>query len=222
MAHKKLSRHDIKEDGFVTAVLRAKEYVYRHQNSFFVALAAVLIVTAGILWVSNSREKTRVSAETQFAEALASFRSGELKTAEEMFKIIIDRFAGLKEGAYAAYLAGECALVDGRNTHAVELFDSYMKKSGKYPFFHDAALEGIATAWENERDFEKASEVYLELIGNMKTNTFVETVYLRKAADTLKMAGRKEKAVEVLERLHDLSSGIDRRDIEIEMEILSG
>jgi outer membrane protein assembly factor BamD (BamD/ComL family) len=222
LSHNRLSKHDIKEDNFVTAVLRAKEFIYEHQNAFFAGLIAVIVIIAGVLWMSNSREKTRESAATQYAEALASFRSGDIKTAEEMFKIIDERFGGSEEGAYSAYLAGKCALEDGRNTHAIELFDTYLRRSGKYPFFHDAALDGIAIAWENERNYEKASEVYLRLAGDMKTNSFVETAYLRKAADALKMGDRREKAIEVLERLHELSSGIEKRDIEIEIEILRG
>lgn len=222
MAHNRLSKHDIKEDGFVTSILRAKEFVYEHQNAVFIGLVAVIVFLAGTLWMMNSREKTQESASTQFAEALSSFRSGDIKTAEEMFKIIDERFHGFEEGAYSAYLAGKCALEDGRNTNAIELFDSYLQRSGKYPFFHDAALEGLGTAWENERDYAKASDAYLQLADDMKTNSFVETAYLRKAADALKMTDSREKAIEVLERLHELSSGIEKRDIEIEIEILRG
>ncbi len=222
MAQNRLSKHDIKDDNFVTAVLRAKEFVYVHQNAFFIGLIAVVVIIAGTLWMMNSREKTQDSASTQFAEALASFRSGDIKTAEEMFKIIDERFNGYEEGVYSAYLAGKCALEDGRNTHAIELFDSYLRRSRKYPFFHDAAMEGLATAWENERDYEKASDAYLQLADDMKTNSFVETAYLRKAADALKMSDRRERAIEVLERLHELSSGIEKRDIEIEIDILRG
>ena len=222
MAHNRLSKHDIKEDNFVTTVLRAKEFIYTHQNAFFIGLVAVIVIVAGTLWMTNSREKTRESATTQFAEALDSFRSGDIKTAEEMFKIIDERFGGFEEGAYSAYLAGKCALEDGRNTHAIELFDSYIRRSGKYPFFHDAALEGIAVAWENERNYEKASDAYLQLADNMETNSFVETAYLRRAADVLKMSDRREKAIEILERLQELSTGIEKRDIEIEIEILRG
>ena len=222
MAHKRLSKHDLKEDNFVTAVLRIREYIYSHQNAFFTGLVAAIVVIAGILWMSNSKQKTHESAVTQFAESLASYRSGDIQTAEEMFKIINERFKGSEEGAYSAYLAGKCALEDGRNTQAVDLFNAYLERSGKYPFFHDAALEGLATALENERDYERASDAYLRLAEQMKTSSFVETAYLRKAADALKMSDRREEAIKILERLHEMSTGIEKRDIEIEIEILRG
>jgi tetratricopeptide (TPR) repeat protein len=222
LSHNRLTKHDLKEDNFVTTVLKAREYIYAHQNAFFVGLIAVIVIIAGALWMSGSREKTREEAAVQFAEALSSFRSGDIKTAEEMFKIIDERFGGMEEGAYASYLAGQCALEDGRNTHAIEYFQSYLDRSAKYPFFHDAALDGVATAWENERDYVKASEAYLRLADELRTNSFSEMAYLRKAADALKLAARREEAIEVLERLQDLSTGIEKRDIEIEIEILRG
>jgi len=222
LSQKRLSKHEIKEDNFVTAVLRTREFIYAHQNAFFTGLVIVIVIIAGVLWMSNSKEKTRQSAATQFAESLASYRSGDIQTAEEMFKIINERFKGSEEGAYSAYLAGKCALEDRRNAQAIDLFNGYLERSGKYPFFHDAALEGLATALENERNYEKAAEAYMRLADDIKTNSFVETAYLRKAADALKMSDRREKAIEVLERLHELSTGIEKRDIEIEIEILRG
>jgi len=222
LARKKLSRHELKEDTFVSNVLRAWEFIRHNQNRFFAGLLVLVVMIAGAVWISNSRGHTEENARTQFAEALAAFRQGELSTAEEMFRVVNDRFHGLEEGAYSAYFAGKCALERGRNANAVEMFEEYLESAGKFPFFRDAALEGMAVAFENERDYERASEVYLRLASSMETNSFMEASYLRKAADTLKLSEQRDKAIEVLERLHELSSGTERRDIEIELDILRG
>ena len=222
MAHNKLTKHDLKDDTFVTTMINAWEYFRRHQNTFFVILLAIVVVIAGSLWMAGARGRTHTEARTQYAEALAAFRNGEIKTAEEMFKIVTERYGTLEEGAYASYLAGKCALEDGRNTHAIELFQSYLDKAGKFPFFRDAALEGLAVAWENERDFGKAAEYYMKLADAPKTNSFMEAEYLRRAADVLKLAGRRDDAIEVLKRLEELSTGTDKRDIGIEIDVLRG
>ena len=44
MSHNRLSKHDIKEDNFVTTVLRAREFIYEHQNAFFAGLIAVIVM----------------------------------------------------------------------------------------------------------------------------------------------------------------------------------
>jgi len=203
-------------------MINAWEYFRRHQNAFFAGLIVVIVIIAGSLWMTGARSRTRTEAQTQFAEALTAFRNGELKTAEEMFRIIRERYGNLEEGAEAAYLAGKCALEDGRNTHAIEQFQSYLDRAGKYPFFRDAALDGMAVAWENERDYAKAAELYVQLSENMKTNSFMEAAYLRRAADVLKLSDQPTKAIEILERLRELSSGVEKRDIGIEIEILRG
>jgi tetratricopeptide (TPR) repeat protein len=203
-------------------VLRAWEYIREHQNRFFTILVVILVIIAGSLYFVNSRNQTKTEARTQFAEALTAFSTGELRTAEEMFKQLADRFRGLEEGVNSSYFAGKCAYEDGRYSHAIEHFQRYLDHAGKYTFFHDAAMEGLASAWENENNYASASEIYLQLADNMKTNTFMEMAYLRKAADTLKLSRNNEKAIEVLQRLLELSSGTERRDVEIEIEILQG
>lgn len=222
MAHHKLTKHEIKEDSFVTFVLKSWEYIRAHQNIFFFGLLTLIVVIVGSVWATSSRMRTRTTAESQFSEAIAAFRMGEFKTAEEMFKIVTERFPGLKEGAYASYFTGKCALIDGRNSHAVESFEKYLKESAKYPFFRDAAMDGIGTVYENERNYGKAAEIYVNLVNGLKTNTFLESEYLEKAAKTLKMSNQTDKAIEMYERLLDKSTGLDRRNVEIELEILRG
>ncbi len=204
MARKKKSKHHLKEDSFVSNVILAWEYMRRHQNQFFTALVVLIVVIAGSIWISNSRGSTEEKARTQFAEALAAFRQGNIENAEEMFRLVEDRFKGLREGAYATYFAGKCALERGRNANAIELFEDYLGRSDKYPFFHDAAREGMAVAYENEREYGKAAEIYLELASSAETNSFMKPSYLRRAADTLKLSQQPEKAIDALERLRDI------------------
>jgi tetratricopeptide (TPR) repeat protein len=220
LSHNRLSRHEIKEDSFVTWVLRAWEYIREHQNRFFTILVVILVAIAASLWLVNSRNQTKSEAKTQFAEALNAFSAGELRTAEEMFKQLADRFRGLEEGANSSYFAGKCAYEDGRFSHSIEHFQRYLDDAGDSGFFHDAAMEGLASAWENDDNYSAASDIYMQLADNMKTNTFMEMTYLRKAADTFKLSMNNDKAIEALQRLLELSSGTERRDIEIEIEIL--
>ncbi|MBN2071229.1 MAG: hypothetical protein JW814_07200 [Candidatus Krumholzibacteriota bacterium] len=222
MVHNKLTKHDLKEDGFVTFVLGAWEYVRENQNKFFIGLIALIVVVASSIWVSNSRKQANEQAQIQFSEAVTSFRNGQIKSAEELFRIVDERFSNTREGVFSAYFAGKCALIDGRNTEAVELFGKYLKKADKYPFFREAAMDGMATAYSNERNYDMAAGVYTDLIKRIGEGSFEEKVYLRKAADSMKMAGRNTEAIGMLERLLKISTGIERRDIQIELDFLRG
>ncbi len=222
MSHNKLSKHELKEDNFVTFVLEAWEYIRENQNKFFVGLVAIIVIIAGVLWMNNSRMAARQTAEAQFAEAMSSYRSGQIKTAEEMFKIVEERFGNLEEGVSSSFFLGKCAMLQGRNTEAMGYFEDFIARGDKAPVYMDAAREGLAVAYENERDYLKAAEIYAQLADDLKVNTFMQKTYLRRAADNYKLVGQNGKAVELLERVVDLVSGEKKREVEIELELLRG
>jgi tetratricopeptide (TPR) repeat protein len=217
----RISKRQLKEDTFVETTLRAWEYVREREKSFFIALIGVLCVAIAIVWTGHARQQARVRASSQFADALASFRTGDFQTATDLFGSLSKEYGG-EEGAYADYFLGSSALEAGKYLDAIASFDRYLAKSGKFPFFHDAAMEGKAVALENEHRYEEAGSTYLDLARNLKTNSFMETSYLKRAAEDFRLANKTEKALEVLGTLLQKSTGTERRDVEVEMEILRG
>ncbi len=220
MSHNKLSKHDLKEDTFITFIMKAWEYMRVNQNKFFIGLVTLVVIAAAAVWISNSRTRAHEMARDQFSEALASFRSGQFKTAEEMFKIIEERYGNMEEGIVSSFFTGKCALLQGRNSDAIKSFERYIGKASSHPFYRDAAMEGLAVAWENERDYVKAAEIYLNLAGDLRTNTFMEKTYMKRAAEDLKLSKQNSKAIEVLEKLLEKTKGKERMEIEIELSAL--
>ena len=222
MSPNRLTKKQLKEDTFISTTVRVWEYVREHQNMVFIGLIVIVVIIAGALWVSSARRQTREAAANQLADALTHYRSGNFKTAEEFFKLVTNRHKNMREGVYATYFIGKCALEDGRNLEAIDALNSYLAQSNRYPFFHDAAMAGKATALENERRYEEAAEVYLELAENLKTNDFYKKEYLERAAVNLKQSNQKDRAIEVMEKLLELTTGLEHRDLEIEIEIMKG
>jgi hypothetical protein len=212
----------MKEDTFISATIRVWEYIREHEKQFFVALVAVICAAAVVGWGTYAKKQTRSRASSQFADALGTFRGGDFKTAEELFGRIAKDYGSIQEGAFSNYFMGKCALENGKYLDAVRAFDEYLNKSDRYPFFHDAAMEGKAVAFENEHRYQEAADTYLALAKNLKTNTFMETTYLRRAAENFRSSNQTQKAIEVLGTLLDKTKGTERRDIEIELEILRG
>ncbi len=218
----RITKRQMKEDTFVSSMLRAWEYFRSHERAIFLALLGVVIVVALGAWGAYARRQSAERAAGKFSDAIMVFRSGDLKSAEELFRLVADEHGGTREGAYAQYFAGKCALETGRYGEAAEAFDRYLEKGGRHSFFHDAAMEGKAVAFSNERRYEDAAAAYAELAEHPKTNSFMKPVYLRRAADNLRLAGQPQRAAEVLGTLLETATGTERRDIEIEIEILKG
>jgi TolA-binding protein len=218
----RLSRKEIKEDPFVTAFLNAWEYAREHQGTLFAALIILVVVVAAVFWMQASRRGAHIEAVTQFSEALTAFRMGDVKTAEQLFRMVGENHGSTVEGAQAPYFTGQCMLMQGNFTSAIESFDQYLGKSNKNSEFYDAALDGKGVALMNQQKYAEAAEVYRSLVDGIGSNTFMEGVYLRRAADSYALSNQPEKAVDMLKRLLDTSTGIDRRNTEVEIAILGG
>ena len=216
----RISKRQMKEDTFVSTMLRAWEYVRSHERAFFLALAAVALVVALGAWGVYSRRQSRERAADSFAEAVMSFRTGDFAAADELFAAVTEKYGGTREGAYARYFSGKCAFERGRNREAIAAFDDYLARSGRYPFFHDAAMEGKAVALTNEGQYREAADTYIELAEKLRTNEFMKATYLRRAADNLRLASDPQRAIGLLSTLLETATGVERRDIEIEIEIL--
>ncbi|MDD4858480.1 MAG: tetratricopeptide repeat protein [Candidatus Krumholzibacteria bacterium] len=222
MAAARISKRKLKEDTFIATTLKAWEYVRDNEKRFFIGLVAVVCIAAVAGWAAYARKQSGIKASSYFADALASFRTGDLKTSQDMFTLIAREHGGTEEGAYSSYFLGKCLLETGKYPEAIEAFDRYLSKSARHPFFRDAAMEGKAVSLENEHRYKDAGDAYLELARNLKTNHFMETSYLRSAAENFRNANETEKAIEVLGILLEKAKGTERRDIEIEMEMIRG
>ncbi len=222
MSSARITKKQLKEDTFIATTLKAWEYVREHERRFFIGLVVIVVAIAVAGWAAYSKKQNREKASSQFADALTSFRTGDIKTAEDLFSFIAKEYGGTEEGVYASYFLGKCNLENGKYLDAIQAFDRYLSKSGRHQFFHDAALEGKAVAFENERRYVEAGDAYVELTKKMKTNRFMESAYLKRAAENYRLGNQTEKAIEILSTLLDKTSGTERRDIEVEIAVLRG
>lgn len=222
MAADRITKKRLKQDSFVTTTLRAWEYAREHQNTVFVLLLILVVVIAGAIWVNQSRRQSREIVTQRFGEALAYLRIGALPSAEQTFRLIHEQSPRSREGIYSLYFIGKCALVERRSLEAIEAFDSYLEAGTHFKLFHDAAVAGKASGLENERRYEEAAELYLGLARDPVTNAFFKKEYLQDAAKNFEKAHNIDRALEVMEQLLDLTTGVERRDLEIEMTVLRG
>jgi hypothetical protein len=81
-------------------------------------------------------------------------------------------------------------------------------------------LAGKAAALENERRFAEAAGLYLDLARNPGRNAFNKKEYLQSAVENFKKGHETGMALEAMEELLELSTGIEKRDLEIEMALL--
>ena len=220
MSHDRITKKQLKSDSFITNTLKAWEYARMHQNTLFVVLVIVIVAVAGTVYLGNARRQSKEEVRNLFGEALTYFMAGQVPAAEQRFVQIRDRSSGGRESTFALYFIGKCALIEGRNLEAIEAFDDYLKAISDKGFFRDAAVAGKASALENERRYEEAAELYLELAHDAETNAFNKKGYLTSAAQNFKKGRNTDAALAAMEELVEIATGIEKRDLEIEIAIL--
>lgn len=222
MSSDKITKKQLKKDSFVTTTLKAWEYSREHQTTIFVIFLIVVVAIVGVLWTMQSRREAADRLSNRFGEALSYFRAGQLVAAEETFKLVREQGGSSRDAIYSRYFIGKCALEDRRSLEAIESFDDYLASARRNDFFFDAAMAGKAVALENERRFEEAALIFVELAENPKTTDFDKKNYLMSAAENFKKSNQKDKALEVMDRLLELTEGVEKRDLEVEISLLRG
>ena len=218
----KITKKQLKKDSFVTTTLKAWEYSREHQTTIFVVFLIVVVAIVGVLWTMQSRREAADRLDNRFGEALSYFRAGQLVAAEETFKLVRDQGGGSRDATYSRYFIGKCAIEDRRNLEAIEAFDDYLASANRYDFFYYAAMAGKAVALENERRYEEAAVIFAELAENPKTTGFDRKYYLMSAAENFKKSNQKDKALEVMGKLLEITEGIEKRDLEVEIDLMRG
>jgi len=216
----RITKKQLKSDSFITSTLKAWEYARMHHNTVFVALVVLIVVVAGVMWIGNARRQSREEAQSLFGEALTYYMSAQVTAAGQRFEQVHERVHGTREGAYALYFVGKCALLEQRNLEAIEAFDSYLDADSDHGFFRDAAVAGKAAALENERRFTEAAELYLDLARHPETTAFNKKEYLQSAVENFKKGRNPDMVLEAMGELLDIVTGIEKRDLEIEMALL--
>lgn len=220
MAKKRISKKELKGDAFVSFFFNSWEYIKTHQNQLFIGVIAIIIIIAAVSWYFNSREAAKVESSARFAEAISFYNSGDMASAKELLKIVKNRYGSTMEGAFSRYFMGKIAMAEGNNEQAISHFEDYLSRAGSYPFYRDSAREAIAICMMNERRFDEAAQIYLELSSEKEEDEREE--YLEKAAETYEMADSRGKALEVYRQLLGMKEGLAKKKIEIKISILTG
>jgi tetratricopeptide (TPR) repeat protein len=218
----KITKKQLKKDSFITTMLKAWEYSREHQTTIFVVFLIVVVAIVGVLWTMQSRREAADRLANRFGEALSYFRAGQLMAAEETFKLVREQGGSSRDAVYSKYFIGKCKLEDRRNLEAIEAVEDYLASANKYDFFYDAAMAGKAVALENERRFEEAALIFVELAKSAKTTGLGKKNHLISAAENFKKSNQKKKALEVMEELLEFTEGIEKRDLEVEISLLEG
>lgn len=222
----RLTKRQMKEDRFVSGLLKTQEYFNQNKTQIILAAVAILVVALVVVFViANSRAAQRRAADDYGAASMyirefyntfeadmnqdgmpdASLDSSLaiLKTARTELEDILNRHGGSKQAKFATFYLAFANFKLGDYEQAESYYQRFLDKYYIDENFEAAAKTGIAGCRESMRDFETAGNMYFEVAKNYPNYIqHIEALY--KATLNLAQAGMKEEALEAFEMLEEL------------------
>jgi TolA-binding protein len=222
----RLTKRQMKEDKFVTGLLKSQQYFNEHRNQILIAAGALLVVAIVIALVVMNARSAATEAENEYGSANVYIREffdsferdmnqdgipdGDidsslvlLTNAKLELERLLNKYGGTRPAAFASFYLGSISFKMGDYGEAEEYFNRFLKKYDINPKFEAAARIGIAACRESLRDFETAGTMYMEIAQKYPDSPQrVEVLY--KATVNLAKAGLKDQAKQAYDLLAEL------------------
>ena len=217
---KKLKKQELKEDKLVLTYYKAREFVEKNKKILSYILTGVIIIVAGIIIYRNNVKAENERAEALLSKIIGYYDNGDYKTAIDGIpqrniqglKYIVDNYGGSDAGEIATYYLASAYFMLGDYDNALKYFKKY---DGNDKLLFSASLAGIASIYEIKGEYKKAGEYFEKAAQRFRENILVPE-YLYNAARNYKLAGEREKALRLYERIKkDYPNFAKIRDVEI-------
>uniref|UniRef100_A0A7V3UZY6 Tetratricopeptide repeat protein n=1 Tax=candidate division WOR-3 bacterium TaxID=2052148 RepID=A0A7V3UZY6_UNCW3 len=218
----RVSKDELKEDKFQQFVEKGAEFYYQNPRRFWIGVAVVLLVIAGVILLIQNRPKPVRSAEAELRlmDALSNLYQGKQDYAEMALKELAAKFPRDYAGIKAHYYLGTLyfSLQQQRLDEAKREFGIFLKKAKADPLLAPAAKIGIAACEEQAGNYQKAAEIYETVYRQYKGLPLSHEALLG-AGRCYQLAGALDKAEklysEYLEK--DKPTGVKADDIRVQL-----
>jgi tetratricopeptide (TPR) repeat protein len=196
----RITKHQLKEDLFVTRTFQIAGYFRRHQNQVvLVAAGAVFLVAVALLLVRFQAGSRRASA-LELSTGVGMFQAGNYQEAAYRLSTFLESHSRHKDTAFAALLAADANFYLSRWEDAGRYYRTALEKTEEKSGIWFAARMGLASVEEGLGRSIEAARVYEELAG-MEEDPVSKSHMIFSAIRAYRQGGEIAKASELLETL---------------------
>lgn len=202
---KGIPKREIKEDKLVTTYFETRGWIEKHRRLVTYIVSVPLVLIALWWFADNNKRQNNERATTDLAKVYQLFDQGQYQLAIDGIpqenirglQSIVEDYGSTHSGEMAKlYLAG-CYFNLSNYDKALKYFEN-VDISDK--LLSSSALAGEASCYAAKGDYEKAANLY-EQAASKYMIAIQAPDNLFRAARNYSMAGKKDKAAELLHRL---------------------
>jgi tetratricopeptide (TPR) repeat protein len=202
---KKISKREIKEDKLVTKYFQARQWVDNNTKTLsYIGMGIAGLVVIGFLW-TKSRADSNEKATAMLAKVAPYYDEGRYDLAingvpqegTQGLQAIVDEHGSTKAGEIAKlYLANSYFALKNYD----KALSTYDDISVSDKMITSSAYAGLASCYEVKGDFSHAAS-YFEKAASKNMTIAQAPDNLQRSAVNYAAAGKKEKAIELLQLL---------------------
>jgi tetratricopeptide (TPR) repeat protein len=204
----RLTKHEMKEDSFVTFAFRAQEYLQSHQRTLLWAAGALVLAVFGLWLYSSTSERAHAEGEQLLSQAFARVQQNDMQGAAGIYREVAEQFKGTPAAREATFYLANLQFVAQQWADAATHYESYLDSYADFdPGRNAAAHAAIGDAWQAQGDHARALEHYDLALAIRQAAYLHSDVYLSAARSALAL-GRQEAAIAYADRLFEKDGNV--------------
>jgi tetratricopeptide (TPR) repeat protein len=204
-ARKKITKRELKEDTIVTGYFKVVGWYEEYKRYVLWGVAGIALLVLAVVVYSNNRRNADQRASTALGQIISIYDRGDYGLALSGIpeqnvmglQAIVDNYGGSRSGDLARLYAANCYLYLGEADKALKLYEDF---GGPDKAMQAARMAGEAGCYEMKKNYKEAAEALLKAAGKDPKGVNAANHLLRAGID-YKLAGDKEKALELFRKL---------------------
>jgi len=198
----RISKHDLKEDHFVTGTLQFTTWIREHQNTVLAGVAIVVVVVILATVISTSRSRSQETASRLLGQVELLYSQRQYDQAIMQAQMLTDQYGGSQQAGRAVFYMAESHVQLGHYEEAIESYRIYVEDYHADATLTAASYTGMAACHEQLEEFSQAGEWYLKTARETPQYYGVPEA-LMNAGRCFSLAGLNEMAMESYRLLID-------------------
>ena len=154
----------MRQDQFVSTMLKTREYIEDNRTYFIVAVGGILAVAVVAFLLISSGQSKDHEAKALFGKAAVEFRGGNFQLAIADFQTVIDNFGGSDAAGLSAYYIANGYFELKNYDEARNYYRMYIDTYHNDPMIIQGALMGLAHCLRAMGEPAEAGSTFHEVI----------------------------------------------------------
>ena len=216
-AKKGFTKKELKQDEFITFVVKAKMFLEENANKILAGVVAVLaVVLLGYFW-QQSKQNAEMTAASMVTQAQYDLQNNQKERAIATLTQVMDEYEGTNSAAIATLQLAKLYWADNNLASAKTFFQKFVDEYDQNNFLLQAGYAGLADCYFAEKNYAEAAKYY-EKAAKIDQKFPLSANYLYSAAAAYKEAGNTEKAKSLAKQVIEMSK--DNMQLKNRAEIL--